>query len=114
MRSTRWTALVALAGVVSACGGKETPEQMATRMNAESDSAMAAIRTKDTKFTAAFNSGQMDSVAALYMDLGRIMPPNAKSQIGRPSIKAMLTTMSQDGTPHLTLAPTDVIANGPV
>lgn len=114
MRSTRWAMAAGLAALVAACGGKETPEQASARMTAESDSAMNAIRAKDVKFAAAFNAGQFDSVAAFYMDLGRIMPPNDKSAVGRPAIKAMLAAMTDEGAPHLSLAPTDVVANGPV
>lgn len=113
MRSTRWAVAVALVAV-TACGGKESPEQMTARMNAESDSAMAAIRTKDTKITTAFNAMQMDSVTAMYMELGRVMPPNGKTAVGRPAIKAWFSEGMDQGTAHLALSPTDVVANGPV
>jgi ketosteroid isomerase-like protein len=112
MRSTRLAVLAALVGVV-ACSGKETPEQATARMSAESDSAMTAVRAKGAKFAASFNAGQMDSVAAIYMELGRVMPPNAKTAVGRPAIKAWLLE-GMGGTPHLSLSTTDVVANGPV
>jgi ketosteroid isomerase-like protein len=83
-------------------------------MSAESDSAMTAIRAKNAKFAAAFNAGQMDSVAALYMELGRIMPPNEKTAVGRPAIKAWLLQGADQGTFRLSLSATDVIANGPI
>jgi ketosteroid isomerase-like protein len=87
---------------------------MMSRMNAESDSAMAAIRTKDTKFASAFNAMQMDSVTSMYMELGRVMPPNAKTAVGRPAVKAWLMEGMDQGSAHLSLSPTDVMANGPV
>ena len=76
MRTTRCVPLAAL-GLLLACQASETDEQMQARMQAESDSARAAIEAANQAFAQHFNAGHADSVGALYGTTAVPMAPDA-------------------------------------
>jgi uncharacterized protein (TIGR02246 family) len=109
---TRILLFAALA--LAACQKAETPEQASMRMAAESDSAKTAITAAVARYTTFLNANQADSMAALFMDGGMMMPPNAKAVTGRDSIRAYLTRDPMPPASHITLMTVEVAANGPI
>jgi uncharacterized protein (TIGR02246 family) len=111
MRTTRCAPLAALA-VLLACQPAETDEQIAARMQAESDSARAAIEAANLAFTQHFNAGHADSVAAMYAPDGVLMAPGMPAVTGHDNIVAAMGSMPPGMT--LALATQSVAANGPM
>ena len=106
----RFAAVTLLA--LAACAPKpETPEQMATRMKAESDSAKTAIEAIEARWAQYYNAGKTDSVAMLYAEDAVKMIPNEPLARGRAAIQAQLTKEMALGT-STSLTTTRVDANG--
>lgn len=89
----------------------ETAEQAEQRMASESAAAKTAIEASNTQFTAHFNAGQGDSVAAHYAEDGRVMAPNMAVAAGRQAIAASMGMMAGA---TLALTTESVTANGPL
>lgn len=89
MRPTRLAPLAAI-GVLFACQATETEDQMRARMQAESDSARAAIEAAAAAFSQHFNAGHADSAGAFYAPNAVLMPAGAPAVTGRDSIVAAL------------------------
>jgi ketosteroid isomerase-like protein len=106
-RSLGLLALCALA----ACQKAETPEQMAARISAASDTAKTAIEAQNARFSRYVAAGQGDSVAMLYTTDGTAMPPNMPTVTRR---EAIATMMNQMGAANLTLTAQAVWSDGEV
>jgi ketosteroid isomerase-like protein len=102
--------LVALA----ACQKAETPQQAATRMQQETDSARTAVQAMTANWSRWTAAGQADSIAGLFVDQGYELPPNAPPVHGRDAIKAFEAQDASLGQITLDLSVDDVAANGPV
>jgi uncharacterized protein (TIGR02246 family) len=114
MRTTL-TAVALLAVAAVACKPPaETADQMAARMQAETDSARTAIAAQNRRFEAAMAAGSADSLAALYAENGSMMAPNMMGVTSRDSIRAAFGPMMQAGKSMLTLNTVTVSANGPM
>jgi len=100
---------------LAACAPKpETPEQMAARMKAESDSARTVLQAgldRDCRYTAA---GRADSLAMFYAEDAVLMMPNQPAVKGRPAIQAVLAKYLSYGSFQCTVTTTGVEANGPL
>jgi ketosteroid isomerase-like protein len=113
MRPVRWTTAALI--LAAACKpAAETPEAMQARMQAETDSARAAIAAADTRYAAFVNAGQADSVAALYMEGGIAMPPHMPMATGRADIAKTIGQLTSAGKFNLTITGTNLSVNGPV
>ena len=100
---------------LAACAPKpETPEQMATRMKAESDSARTAIVAANARFVGYFMAGKTDSAAMNYVEDASLFVPNAPLVKGRAAIQAKMNEMLGLGTWQFTATTTSVDANGPL
>ena len=110
----RTRVLLFAAFALAACQKAETPEQASMRIAAESDSAKTAISGMVTRYATFLNANNADSMAAMFMDGGMMMPPNSPAVTGRDSIKAHLTAGPMPPSSHLTLLTVDVAANGPI
>ena len=109
----RLTAVTLLA--LAACAPKpETPEQMAARIKAESDSAKTAIEAVGARFMRYFAAGQPDSVAMLYADDAVLMLPNTPAVSGRAAIRAKVAEAVSYGTWQFSCTTTRVEASGPL
>ncbi|HYM82302.1 MAG TPA: DUF4440 domain-containing protein, partial [Candidatus Limnocylindria bacterium] len=108
------TRIALLAAVLlSACQQSETPEQQATRTQAETDSARSAITDGNARWVRWVNQNQPDSLASLYVPNGVVMPPDVPGATGRDSIAARLRPLVVPGG---TLAVTNenVSVSGPI
>jgi ketosteroid isomerase-like protein len=100
---------------LAACAPKaETPEQMAGRMKAESDSARTAIEAANARFAHYFESGQADSAAMNYAEDATIMLPSEPPVQGRAAIRAKIAEFMDYGTWQFSVATTRVDASGPI
>lgn len=85
----RSMSLSLLAGVLVLVGGCQ-PAKPATGGSAAGPLAaedVAAIRSADSAFVSAANSGNAETVAALYATDARVLPPNAPVVEGREAIQ---------------------------
>ncbi len=110
----RYAGALAAAALVAACAKTETPEQMDTRIGAESQAARTAIEAATASFVTHFNAGHADSVVQHYMPSAVVMQPNDRTLTGRDSIRAALSQMMGWGTWRLTNTVQSVAANGPI
>jgi hypothetical protein len=89
MRFTRWTIGLAVGAVtLAACQKAETPEQAASRMQAEADSARPAIAAQNARWMRYADANQVDSLVALYTPDAVLLPPDMPAATGRDSMKA--------------------------
>jgi ketosteroid isomerase-like protein len=113
MRFIRWSGALAAAVVLVACQKAETPEQSASRMQAEADSARPAIEAQNARWTRYANAGQVDSVLDLYTRDAVLLPPDLPAATGRDSMGARLRAVTVSGG-VLTLTTAGLAVNGPV
>ena len=114
MRFTRWTGALAVATVtLAACQKAESPEQAASRMQAEADSAGPAIAAQNARWMRYANASQVDSVVELYTTDAVLLPPNTPAATDRAGIRASLAaTMVPGGV--ITLTTASLAVNGPL
>ena len=86
MRRGAGIALVLLATAAVACKPGETDEQKTARMQAETDSATAAVRASAANWMRFANQNHPDSIATLFVENGAMMPPDVPGAMGRDSI----------------------------
>jgi ketosteroid isomerase-like protein len=84
MSKTSW--LVVTAVLLSACQSQETPEQAQGRMAKETDSLRTVATAFATRWEGWVAAGQGDSIASVFADDGREMPPNAPAMVGHAAI----------------------------
>lgn len=82
--------LVALAACMPA---SETPEQMAARNQAITDSVRTWITSMAPRFAAGVTSNNTDSVVQFYASDAVLMAPNVPAATGHDAIKATLTSI---------------------
>ena len=99
--------------VLVGCKAAETPQQMATREQAEADSARTAITEGNTRWARYANASQLDSIAGMYTPEGVMMPPDVPGATGRDSIIARLRPLVIPGG-TLTITNQNVSLHGPV
>ena len=98
-----------------ACGqNKETPTQMQVRMAQESGTVKTAITPIAKGFERWFASGLADSLAAVFTDGGRQMPPNEPVAVGRDAIRARNGKFFAAYDAKLSVNSENVVANGPM
>lgn len=85
-----------LAATAAACGPKaeSAPAADAGNSMAETAAARTGIDAANGLYMSYFNTGHPDSVATLFVEDGRMMPPNAPMASGRAAITAGLATMA--------------------
>jgi ketosteroid isomerase-like protein len=110
----RRIAAVALLALAACAPKPESPEQMAARMQAESDSARTAIEAANARFVEYVGAGKADSAAMNYAEDAVLMLPNEPPVEGRAAIQAMIAEMLGYGSWHMTATTTRVDANGPL
>ena len=98
-----------------ACGqNRETQTQMQVRMAQEAATVKAAIAPIAQGYQRWFSAGQADSVAAVFTEGGRQMPPNEPAAVGRDAIRARNGKFFAAFDTKLTVTPEAVVANGPL
>jgi ketosteroid isomerase-like protein len=103
-----------MAGLVllSACQMTETAEKMTARMASESATARTEVEAINVRYAQFLNANQADSVAALFMEDGILMPPNAPAVVGRAAIRDYLAGNPMPAGSNIAFTVTDVDANG--
>jgi ketosteroid isomerase-like protein len=100
---------------LAACAPKpETPEQMAARIKAESDSAWPALQAALDRLARYIAAGRADSIARFYAEDAVLMLANMPALKGRAAIQAYVAQEMSWGTMQATYATTRVDANGPL
>lgn len=107
-------AVLTVVAVAACAPQQETPEQMAARMKAESDSAKIALQTALDAWARHFAAGRADSVAMFYAEDGVLMVPNEPALKGLAAIQAGVAEQLSWGTYQVTFTTTRVDANGPL
>ena len=111
---TRSIVAVALLALAACAPKPETPEQMAARTKAESDSARTAIEADNARFVRYFAAGKADSAAMSYAEDAVVMESNAPPVRGRAAIQAKLAELLGWGTNEFSVTVARVNANGPL
>lgn len=112
MRVTPWLAAALL---LAACAPKpESPEQMAARLKAESDSARAAIEASNARFVQFVAAGKADSAAANYAEDAVMYPDHAPAVHGRAAIAKWFSDGLAGGTMTMSVKTISVEASGPI
>src|SRR5438105_6031749 len=104
----------AVVGLLAACQTQETPQQMRARMGKESDAFKQAIAGTAKRWEGWIAAGQADSIANIFTEQGREMPPNAPAAVGRAGIRQFETQTAAMFDGKLTLRVESVSASGPV
>jgi ketosteroid isomerase-like protein len=102
------------AAVLAACQATETPEQMQARIDRESAAFRQAVEGMAPAFARYLASAAADSIAMMYTDNARVMPPNGPAVQGRDAIREMWAQMAGMGRWDITLTTVNAIANGPI
>jgi ketosteroid isomerase-like protein len=108
----RRLAAVTLLALAACAPRQETPEQMAARMKAESDSARTAIEDADARLHRYWAAGRADSIALLYAEDAVMMVPNSPATTGRAAMQAASAQYMSFGTWQLKTTVTRVDADG--
>jgi len=111
MARTSWLAVVALLG---ACQSQETPEQAQVRMGKEADALRTVAGAIARRWEGWIAAGQGDSVASVFTDDGREMPPNRPAVVGRSAIAKFESDNAAAFAAKLSIRSEAVVANGPV
>ena len=114
MRHPILVATVTLALGVSACQMAESPEQMQARMDQESAAFRQVLSSTAARWESWYAAGQADSVANIFMEQGREMPPNGPTLAGRAAIQANMAQYFSMGAWTLDVMPEAAMANGPL
>ena len=109
------TPLIAAAIVVAACAPKpETPEQLAARLKAESDTARAAIEAQDARIVRFIAAAQPDSLASLYAEDAVLYAKDMPALRGRAAIASQWRTWVAAGSYAYQVTTLSVEASGPL
>jgi len=111
---TRRLAAVTLLALAACAPKPETPEQMAARMKAESDSARPALQAAVDGYARHLAAGRADSLAMFYAEDATLMLANEPAIHGRAAIQAKVAEQMSWGTYQVAFTTTRVDANGPL
>jgi len=111
---SKTTGLAALALLLSACQPQETPEQAQTRMGREADALKTAATGIAKRWEGWVSAGQADSIANVFTEDGREMPPNAPAVVGRAAIRKFEALNASMLASKLTIRGEAFTANGPL
>jgi ketosteroid isomerase-like protein len=106
--------LCAAGALLAACGSHESPQQAQARMEKETESFTAAASATMKRFQGWLMAGQADSIASVFTEQGREMPPNQPAVIGRPAIKVYESQHAAMMTAKLSLRGESYMASGPL
>jgi ketosteroid isomerase-like protein len=111
MRSAASIAIAVAA--LAACQRADTPEQVAARHRAETDSARAYFEQVAAAYARHLAAGNVDSLVAFYAESATVMQPNMAEAKGHAAIREMFTQMfAAMGNPTMTFRQQNVVANG--
>jgi ketosteroid isomerase-like protein len=113
----RMVRVIAAGGLALAAGCGPKPDSAPAADGGNSMAETAAVRSAidalNAQYVAHFNAVHPDSLAALFAEDGRMMPPNAPVAVGHAAIVAGLATMA-GSQPTLALTTVAVETSGPL
>lgn len=108
------TVLAVAAVAVAACQ-RETAQQTAARIQAESEAARTELEAFFAAYGRRFSAGHLDSLVAQYDAEAHVLPPNSPPIHGRDGVRQMYGSFFQGGpVGELRFKVEDVTVNGPV
>jgi ketosteroid isomerase-like protein len=113
MRTIGFLGAAALLGVMG-CQPAETPQQMQARMDQESAAFKQFVGGVTKRWERWDAAGQADSIANIYMDQGREMPPNAPAVVGRNALRTSAAAEFGMGKVSVHITSESSVANGPL
>lgn len=114
MRARSFATAATATLLAAACRNAETPAQMEARMAAQSDSARAAFAAIAENMKRWVQTGQADSIAAVYADNARMYMANEPMIEGRANIRAKYAEFFGMGSWSWNVNTLGVVANGPL
>ena len=112
MSRARW--LSAAATLLVACQPPETAQQAQARMEKESEAFTAAVSPTARRYSGWVAAGQADSIAGIFTEQGREMPPNEPAVVGRAAIKGYEARNAATFASKLTIRGESYMASGPL
>lgn len=110
----RATWLCAATALLVACQSHETPQQAQARMEKESQAFTTAAASTAKRYAAWVAAGQADSIAAIFTEQGREMPPNEPAVVGRAAIKGYEARNAATFASKLAIRGESYMASGPL
>ena len=106
--------LCAPAALLVACQSHETPQQAQARMEKESEAFTAVAAPTARRYASWVAAGQADSIASIFTEQGREMPPNEPAVVGRAAIKVYEARNAATMAAKLTIRGESYMASGPL
>jgi ketosteroid isomerase-like protein len=110
----RATWLCAATALLVACQAAETPQQAQARMEKESQAFTAAATATAKRYASWVAAGQADSIAGIFTEQGREMPPNEPAVVGRAAIKTYEARNAATFASKLAIRGESYMASGPL
>ena len=79
---------------------------------ASAEDVRQAIEQVNARFVEAFKAGDAATIASLYTETAKVLPPDATEVTGREAIQSLWQSGIDDGLKDLTLEAVDVEASG--
>jgi hypothetical protein len=112
MHRAMW--LCAAAALLVACSSHETPQQAQARMEKESQAFTAAASSTAKRYASWVGAGQADSIASIFTEQGREMPPNEPAVVGRVAIEVFEARNAATFASKLVIRGESYMASGPL
>jgi hypothetical protein len=112
MYRARW--LCAAAALLVACQVHETAQQAQGRMEKESEAFTAAVSPIAKRYAGWVAAGQPDSIAGIFTEQGREMPPDGPAVVGRAAIKAFEVRNQATFASKIVIRGESYMASGPL
>jgi ketosteroid isomerase-like protein len=104
----------AATALLVACQASETAQQAQARMEKESQAFTAAAASTAKRYEAWLAAGQADSIASVFTEQGREMPPNEGAVVGRSAIKGYEARNAATFASKLVIRGESYMASGPL
>lgn len=112
MHRAMW--LCAAAALLVACSSHETPQQAQARMEKESQAFTAVASSTAKRYAGWVGAGQSDSIAGIFTEQGREMPPNEPEVVGRVAIEVYESRNAATFASKLGIHGESYMASGPL
>jgi len=106
--------LCAPAILLVACQSHETPQQAQARMQKESEAFTTVAASTAKRYSSWMAAGQADSIANIFTEQGREMPPNEPAVVGRAAIKMYETRNATTFSQKIAINGESYMASGPL
>ena len=105
---------VVVAAALAACSSAETPQQMQARIEKESAAFQQAVKAIESRWEGYIAAGHADSIAGLFTEKGREIPPNAPTAVGRAAVEALEASQMVGLETKVAITSEGALANGPI